>query len=114
VSINSHGYVAETSQAAADEYFPSYAAMMTAIGRERGWSPMTRPAFDALSSPHGALVVGSPQEVIEKIILQHGLFGHDRFLAQISVGTMPHSNVMRAIELIGTEVAPVIRRELGG
>ena len=114
VSINSHGYVAERSQAAADEYFPSYAAMMTAIGRERGWSPMTRPAFDALRSPRGALVVGSPQEVIEKILLHHGLFGHERFLAQISVGTMPHRNVMRAIELLGTEVAPVIRRELGG
>ena len=112
VSINSHGYVAETSQAAADEYFPSYAAMMTAIGRERGWSPMTRPAFDALSSPRGALVVGSPQEVIEKILLQHELFRHDRFLVQISVGTMPHRNVMRAVELLGTEVAPAIRREL--
>ncbi len=113
VSINSHGYVAETSQTAADEYFPSYAAMMTAIGRERGWPPMTRPAFDALRSPRGALVVGSPQQVVEKILLHHELFGHQRFLAQISVGTMQHRDVMRAIELLGTEVAPAVRRELG-
>ena len=79
--------------------------MMTRIGRERGWSPMTREQFDFLRSPSGALVVGSPQEVVEKILFQHELFGHERFLAQISVGDLPHAQVMRAIELLGTEVA---------
>jgi len=112
VSINSHAYVADTSQRAADEFFPAYAAMMTRIGRERGWPPMTRPQFDQLRSPRGALVVGSPQEVAEKILFQHELFGHDRFLAQMSVGTLPHAQAMRAIELLGTEVAPVVRAEV--
>jgi len=112
LSINSHAYVAETPQQAADEFFPSYAAMMNAIGRERGWSPMTRQSFDALCSPRGALVVGSPQEVIEKILFQHEIFGHDRFLAQISVGTLSHAKVLRAIELLGAEVAPALRTEI--
>jgi probable LLM family oxidoreductase len=112
VSINSHAYVADSSQRAADEFFPAYAAMMTRIGRERGWPPMTRPQFDQLRSPRGALVVGSPQEVAEKILFQHELFGHDRFLAQMSVGTLPHAQAMRAIELLGTEVAPVVRAEV--
>jgi alkanesulfonate monooxygenase SsuD/methylene tetrahydromethanopterin reductase-like flavin-dependent oxidoreductase (luciferase family) len=112
VSINSHSYVADSSQQAGDEYFPSYAVMMNRIGRERGWSPLARPDFDALRGPRGALVVGSPQEVIEKILFEHELFGHQRFLAQMSVGTMPHAQVMRSIELLGTEVAPVVRKEL--
>ena len=112
LSINSHAYVADTSQQAAEEFFPSYAEMMNAIGRERGWSGIRRPDFDALRTRRGALVVGSPQEVIEKILFQHEIFGHDRFLGQISVGTMPHDKVMRAIELFGTEVAPVVREEV--
>jgi probable LLM family oxidoreductase len=112
LSINSHAYVADTSQQAAEEFFPSYAEMMNAIGRERGWSGIRRPDFDALRTRRGALVVGSPQEVIEKILFQHEIFGHDRFLGQISVGTMPHDKVMRAIELLGTEVAPVVREEV--
>ena len=112
LSINSHGYVADSAQQAADEFFPSYAAMMNAIGRERGWSPMTRQGFDALRSPRGALVVGSPARVVEKILFQHEIFGHARFLAQMSVGTLPHRNVLRAIELLGTEVAPIVRQEV--
>jgi probable LLM family oxidoreductase len=111
VGINSHTYVAETSQQAAGDFFPSYAGMMSKIGRERGWPPMTRAQFDQLRSPRGALVVGSPAEVAEKILFQHELFGHERFLAQISVGTMRHDKVMRAIELLGTEVAPMVREE---
>ena len=63
-------------------------------------------------SPHGALLVGSPEEVAEKILFEHELFGHQRFMAQISVGTMPHEKVMRAIELCGTEVAPTVREEI--
>jgi probable LLM family oxidoreductase len=112
VGINSHTYVADSSQQAADEFFPAYAGMMNRIGRERGWSPMTRQQFDELRSPRGALVVGSPQDVVEKILFQHELFGHQRFLAQISVGHLPHPNAMRAIELLGTEVVPAVRTEL--
>jgi probable LLM family oxidoreductase len=112
VSINSHTYVAETTQQAADEFFPAYAAMMTRIGRERGWPPMTRPQFDQLRSARGALVVGSPQDVAEKILAQHELFGHDRFLAQMSVGMLPHAQAMRSIELLGAEVAPLVRDEV--
>src|SRR6266571_5950002 len=112
LSINSHTYVADTSQQAAEEFYPSYAEMMTAIGRERGWSGIRRPDFDALRTRRGALVVGSPQEVIEKILFQHEIFDHDRFLGQISVGTMPHDKVMRAIELLGTEVGPAVRKEV--
>jgi alkanesulfonate monooxygenase SsuD/methylene tetrahydromethanopterin reductase-like flavin-dependent oxidoreductase (luciferase family) len=113
VGINSHTYVAGTSQQAGDEYFPTYAAMMNRIGRERGWSPMSRSQFEMGRSPHGALLVGSPEEVAEKILFEHELFGHQRFMAQISVGTMPHEKVMRAIELFGTEVAPTVREEIG-
>jgi probable LLM family oxidoreductase len=112
VGINSHTYVADTSQQAADEYFPAYAAMMNRIGRERGWPPMARDQFDQARSPRGSLVVGSPQEVAEKILFEHDLFGNQRFLCQISVGTLPHDKAMRAIELLGTEVAPVVRAEV--
>ncbi len=112
ISINSHAYVAETSQRAGDEYFPAYSAMMSRIGRERGWSPMGRGQFEVGRSPRGALVVGSPEEVAEKILFEHELFGHQRFMAQISVGSMPHEKVMRAIELFGTEVAPAVRKTL--
>lgn len=112
VSINSHAYIADTSQQAAEEFFPSYAEVMTRIGRERGWAGMTRQQFDALRSPHGALLVGSPQEVIEKILYQHEIFGHQRFLAQLTVGSMPYDKTMHAIELLGTKVAPVVRNEI--
>jgi probable LLM family oxidoreductase len=112
VGINSHGFVAPTSQQAADRYFPAYAAMMTRIGRERGWPAMTRAQFDALREPRGALVVGSPQEVIEKILLQHEIFGHQRFLAQLSVGDLAHRDVLQAIELLGAVVAPAVREEV--
>jgi probable LLM family oxidoreductase len=112
VSINSHTYVAETSQRAGDEYFPTYAAMMNRIGRERGWTPMGRGQFEMSRSPRGALLVGSPEEVVQKILFEHELFGHQRFMAQVSVGTMAHEKVMRAIELFGTEVAPAVRKEI--
>jgi probable LLM family oxidoreductase len=111
VSINSHGFVADDSQNAADEAFPAHAEVMSRIGRERGWPPVTRAKFDAERSPRGALFVGSPQEVIDKLLWQHELFRHDRFLLQLSVGTLPHASVMRAIELLGTQVAPIVRRE---
>jgi probable LLM family oxidoreductase len=112
ISINSHAYVAETSQRASDEFFPVYAAMMNRIGRERGWGPMGRRQFEAGRSPRGALLVGSSGEVVEKILYEHELFGNERFMAQISVGTLPHDKVMGAIELFGTEVAPAVRNAL--
>jgi probable LLM family oxidoreductase len=112
LGINSHGFVAETSQRAADLAFPPFATMMNRIGRERGWAPMSRADFDASASLRGANFVGSPQQVIEKILYQHEIFGHERFLMQLTVGTLPHDEVMRAIELFGTEVAPVVRREI--
>jgi probable LLM family oxidoreductase len=113
LSINSHGYLADNAQRAADESFPSVAAVMNKIGRERGWPAMTREQYDAARSLRGHLVVGSPQEVAEKILFQHELFGHQRHLLQLTVGTLPHDKVMRAIELLGTEVAPVVRKEIG-
>jgi probable LLM family oxidoreductase len=112
LSINSHGYVAETSQQALDESFPFVAAQMDKIGRERGWPPHTRADYDAAATVRGANFVGSPAQIVEKILFQHELFGHDRFLVQFSVGTMPHEQIMRSIELFGTEVAPVVRKEL--
>jgi probable LLM family oxidoreductase len=112
VGINSHAYVADTSQRAGDDFFAPYAAMMNRIGRERGWAPLTRGAFEAGRSARGALLVGSPQEVAEKILAEHEILGNDRFLAQMSVGTLAHRDVMRAIELLGTRVAPAVRAAL--
>jgi probable LLM family oxidoreductase len=110
VGINSHAFVADDSRQAADEFYPSYADTMSRIGRERGWPPTTRAQFEALRSPRGALAIGSPQEVIDKVLRHYELFRHDRFLAQLTVGSMPHRSVMRAIELLGTRVAPAVRR----
>jgi probable LLM family oxidoreductase len=112
VAINSHAYIADTSARAREEFFPSYALVMSRIGRERGWPPMTRAQFDALCGPRGALLVGSPQEVAEKILFEHELFGNRRFLAHIGVGPQPRAQVMRAIELFGTQVAPAVRAAL--
>jgi len=113
VGINSHGYVADSSQRAADEAFLPTRTTMDRIGRERGWPPLTRAAFDASRTLRGASFVGSPEEVTEKILFQHEIFRHDRFLVQFSVGTMPHDRIMRSIELFGTRVAPAVRRALG-
>ncbi|HEX8855018.1 MAG TPA: LLM class flavin-dependent oxidoreductase [Thermoleophilaceae bacterium] len=112
VGINSHTYVADTSEQAADEFFRPYATMMNRIGRERGWSGMNREQYEQLRGPRGALVVGSPQDVIDKILFEHEIFGNQRFLAQMSVGFLPHEKVMRSIELFATEVAPAVREEV--
>jgi len=113
VSINSHAFVADTSRQAADTFYGPYAAVMTRIGRERGWSPMTRGQFDAALGLHNHLVVGDVDAVVEKILFQHSIFGHSRFLAQMSIGPMPHDAVLRSIELFGREVAPRVRAEIG-
>ena len=113
LSINSHGLIAESSQQAADIAFPSYAITMGKIGRERGWPPPTRRQFDAERSPRGAMVLGNPQEVIDKILYEHKLFGMTRFMIQFTVGTLPHDVVMKSIELFGTVVAPAVRKATG-
>jgi alkanesulfonate monooxygenase SsuD/methylene tetrahydromethanopterin reductase-like flavin-dependent oxidoreductase (luciferase family) len=112
LSVNSHGFVAETSQEAVDLAFPAHKVTMDRIGRERGWPPMSRTDFEAGSQLEGAYAVGSPAQVAEKILWQHERFGHDRFLLQLTVGTMPHEQVMRAIELYGSEVAPIVGKHL--
>jgi probable LLM family oxidoreductase len=113
VSINSPGYIADDRASARAQGYPGYAAVMTRIGRERGWGPMTPRQFEHLAGPRGALVLGSPDEVIEKILYEHALFGHQRFLMQIDLGMTDHRQIMRAIELYGTVVAPAVRRALG-
>lgn len=87
------------------------AAVMNKIGRERGWPPITRGQFELGRSPRGHLLLGSPQEVIDKMLFEHGVFHYDRFLVQFSVGTMPHDKIMHCIELFGTKVAPAVRKE---
>ena len=86
--------------------------MMNRIGRERGWPPSGRPEYEALRSPRGALAVGTPEQVAEKILFEHELFTMDRYIGQMSVGAVAHADVMRSIELFGTEVAPLVRDEL--
>jgi probable LLM family oxidoreductase len=112
LSINSHGYLASTLEQALDESFPYVADAMNRIGRERGWPPMTRADYDASASLRGANFVGSPEQVVEKILFQHEIFGHDRFLLQFTIGGIPHDGILRSIELLGREVAPVVRDEL--
>ena len=112
LSINSHGFIADTSQEAADIAWPPFEAMMTKIGRERGWPPMGRDQFEASRMLRGANFVGSPQQVVDKILFQHEIFGHQRFLVQFSVGTLPHADLLRSIELFGTQVAPLVRDEI--
>ena len=113
LSINSHGFIAENSQQAKDIAFPALKQTMDKIGSERGWAPMSREQFDASTTLEGANFIGSPQEIIDKILYQHEIFEHDRFLMQMSVGSVPHEKMMKSIELFATEVAPVIRKELG-
>jgi probable LLM family oxidoreductase len=108
--INSHAYIADSSQQAADEFFPPYQYVMSKIGRERGWPPTTREQFEYMRSPAGALLVGSPQQVIDKILYEHELFGNTRFMVQFSVGTLPHHQMMHSIELFGDIVAPAVRK----
>lgn len=107
--VNNHVFIAEDSQKAADDFFPYYAAQMGKIGRERGWPPLSRQQYEFARSPEGALMVGSPQQVIDKILYQHELFGNSRFLAQDSVGYVPNDMVMESVRLFGEKVAPAVR-----
>jgi probable LLM family oxidoreductase len=112
-SINVHGFIADTTEAAADQFYGPQAEVMNRIGRERGWGPTNRAHFDESRSKLGNLFLGEPELVAEKIIAAHQVFGMDRFLLQMAIGPMPHAQVMRGIELYGTKVAPLVRKELG-
>jgi probable LLM family oxidoreductase len=112
LGINSHGFIADTSQQALEESFGPVSAAMNRIGRERGWRPLTWDDYVRESTLRGANFVGSPEQVVEKILFQHEIFKHDRFLVQFSVGPLAHAQVMRSIELFGTRVAPAVRRAL--
>ena len=115
VGIHSLGYVAETTQQAADDFFPGYARAFTDVGKERGWRPVTRADFDAQRGSQGALIIGDPDEVVKKIVRHSkALGGISRITFQMNAASLPHVKFMRAIELIGTQVAPTLREEIGG
>ncbi|KOR76058.1 LLM class flavin-dependent oxidoreductase [Paenibacillus solani] len=112
IGSHSHGFIAEDTGIAADKFFPSTQASMNVLGRERGWGYYDRSTFDAARSFEGALYVGDPETVAQKIIHLRKHVGITRFMLHVPVGTMPHDEVMRAIELLGTEVAPRVRSEI--
>jgi probable LLM family oxidoreductase len=112
VSINSHGFIADTTQEAIEISWPSVSTVMNRIGRERGWQPMRLEDYVASSTLRGANFVGTPEQVIEKILFQHDIFQHDRFMIQFSVGSIPHERLLHSIELLGTVVAPAVREEV--
>ncbi|WEX76580.1 LLM class flavin-dependent oxidoreductase [Sinorhizobium numidicum] len=111
-SINVHGFIADTTERAADQFYGPQAEVMNRIGRERGWGPTNRAHFDQARSPTGNLFLGDPETVAEKIVAHHKLFRNDRFLLQMAIGAMPHDQIMRGIELYGTKVAPLVRKAL--
>ena len=114
VGLHCLGYVTDTTPQATDEFYPGYAKAFTDIGRERGWPPTTRAQFNAVSGPTGALNVGNPEAVAEKIVRVNQVMGGiSRYSFQLSVAALSHSKLMHAIELLGTRVAPLVRRELG-
>jgi probable LLM family oxidoreductase len=110
VGVHALGYVAATTQEAADDFFPGYARAFTDVGKERGWPPVTRAGFDAQRGPHGALIIGSADEVVEKILrYTETLGGISRISFQMNAASLPHAKLMKAIETIGTRVAPLVR-----
>jgi probable LLM family oxidoreductase len=113
LGINIHGFIADTSQRARDLFWPGHERAMNHIGSERGWAPQDRQHFEAECGPTGAIAVGSSQEVIDKILRTHEHMQMDRFMMQLSIGYLPHKDIMRAIELYGTVVAPAVRQHIG-
>ncbi len=114
VGLHLIGFIGDTTQQAADDFFPGYAHTFTEIGKERGWPPTTRGQFDALRGPTGALMIGDAETVAAKILYQNEkLGGISRVTFQMGVSTLPHQKMLRAIEILGTRVAPIIRKELG-
>jgi probable LLM family oxidoreductase len=113
VGVHALGYVAETTEQAVEEFFPGYQRAFTEVGKERGWGPVTRADFDAQRTPHGALIVGSPEEAIEKIgMYDEALGGISRLTFMMNTATVPHAKLMAAIETLGDRIAPVVRKEL--
>lgn len=113
IASHSHGFIAESTELAADKFFPSTQQAMNVIGRERGWGEYTRATFDSARSLEGALYVGDTETVAEKIIHLRKNVGITRFMLHVPVGSMPHDDVMKAIELLGKEVAPMVHEEIG-
>jgi probable LLM family oxidoreductase len=109
IAVNTHAYVGDDHERA---FAPGYLEMMNRIGRERGWPPSGLDHYRGMRAPAGAVTTGSPEEVAEKILYGHELFGHQRYIAQMSVGAVAHQDVLRSIERFGTEVAPVVRAEV--
>jgi len=113
VGLHSVGFLADTTDEAAEIFFPGYAHTFTEIGKERGWPPTTRAQFDAVRGPTGALLIGDAETVTEKILyVNEALGGLSRITFQMGVSTLPHQKMLRAIEILGTRVAPIVRREL--
>jgi alkanesulfonate monooxygenase SsuD/methylene tetrahydromethanopterin reductase-like flavin-dependent oxidoreductase (luciferase family) len=113
VGLHCIGFLGDTNQQAADDFFPGYAHTFTEIGKERGWPPTTRAQFDALRGPTGALIIGDPQTVGKKILyINEALGGISRITFQMGVSTLPHAKMMHAIELLGERVSPMVREEL--
>jgi probable LLM family oxidoreductase len=114
VGLHSLGYVADTNQEAADDFFPGYARAFNDIGKERGWQSVTRADFDAQLGPQGALIIGDPDKVVEKIIRHSkALGGISRITFQMNAASISHAKMMQSIELLGTRVAPALREHLG-
>ena len=113
VGMHSLGYVAASKQVAADDFYPGFAKAIASVAEERGWGPMTRSRFDAQLGPFGALLIGEPDEVVEKVLRHHAaLGGIARVTFQMNASSLPHAKLMRAIEMLGTRVAPALRKEL--
>jgi alkanesulfonate monooxygenase SsuD/methylene tetrahydromethanopterin reductase-like flavin-dependent oxidoreductase (luciferase family) len=113
VGLHCIGFVGDTNQQAADDFFPGYAHTFTEIGKERGWPPTTRAKFDALRGPTGALIIGDAKTVAQKILyIDQALGGVSRLTFQMGVSTLPHAKMMRAIEILGESVAPMVREGL--
>jgi len=113
VGLHSIGFVADTTAQAADDFYPGYASTIAEIGKERGWPPTTRAQFDATRGPTGALLIGDPEKVAEKILYDNEVLGGiSRITFQMTVSALPHKKLLRSIELLGTRVAPIVRREL--
>ena len=112
LSINSHGFIADDAQEAVDAYYPAQTAMMNKIGRERGWTPATRAQLESQRLLRGSDFVGTPDEIIEKILFQHEIFKHQRFMMYMGNNSIEHNKMLHAIELFGTKVAPVVRKEI--
>jgi len=112
LSVNSHGFIADDAQEAVNEYYPIQTHTMNKIGRERGWAPATQSQLEKQRHLRGSDFVGTPDEIIEKILFQHNLFKHQRFMMYMGNNAIEHKKMMRAIELFGTQVAPAVRKEI--